>query len=60
MFPSSSPATDGHVGNVAANVEVRLSIRLVDDAAGRAHVIIRDRVDHVGQRETRRTAALAD
>ena len=51
--PSSRSATVGSVLNVAADVDVGLAVGPVDDAARRAHVVVGDRADDVGQREAR-------
>ena len=52
--PSSSSATDGGVCHVAADIDRGFAIGLVGDSARRAHVVLGDRVDDVGQREARR------
>ena len=59
VLPSSRLATVGTSVMSPRTSSVRLAIGLVDDAAGRANVVVRDRVDDVGQREARRSQGAA-
>jgi hypothetical protein len=54
LEPSSRFGHGRHVLDVAAHVEVGLAVGRVEDAARRAHVVVGDRADDVGQREARR------